>query len=121
MTKRKVVLPQKEELMDGREFTIHGGYYRRCSGVTTLLEYTLPNAIREPGESKKSWLDRVEMAIILENWEKFSTSGKRTLRQIKIESEEKIGQGLYDPIKYGGCEALKIHYTDEKPDVYHWV
>lgn len=119
--KRKVILPQKEDLVDGREFTIHGGYYRRCSGATTLLEYTLPSATRKPGESEKSWYKRVEMDIILENWKKFSTSRQRTLRQIKIETEEKIGKGLYDPIKYGGCEALKIHYTDEKPDVYHWV
>lgn len=32
-----------------------------------------------------------------------------------------IGQKLYDPIVYGGCEALKIRYTDEKPDIFHWV
>lgn len=121
MTKRKIILPQKEELKDGEKFTIHGGYYRRCSGDITLFEFTIPNVKRRPGESNESWYKRVELTMILKNWEKFSTSGKRTLRQIKIESEERIGKGLYDPIKYGGCERLKIHYIDEKPGVYHWV
>ena len=120
MARKKIIRPQKEELVDGREFTIHGGYYRRCSGVTTLLEYTLPNADRKPGESDNSWLDRVVMAESLESYKKFSNK-RKTLRQIKIDTEEMIGQKLYDPIVYGGCELIKIHYTDEKPDVFHWV
>ena len=62
---------------------------------------------------------RLEKAFV-ESYKKFSNK-RKTLRQIKIDTEEMIGQKLYDPIVYGGCEALKIHYTDEKPDVFHWV
>lgn len=109
----------KEFLKDGIEFTIHGGIYRRCSGAVSYLEFNIPDVKRRPGESEDSWYSRLGLAEKLEIYKKFSNKS-RTLRQIKIMTEEMM-TGLNDPIKYEGCIALKIHYTTENPNIFHWV
>ena len=113
--------PQIREEWDGRrQFTIHGAVYERCSGIRTFLEFEIPNVTkRRPDETEGCYQDRVALASNMKFFKKFPANGQ-SIGKLRLQLEE-IWNGLSDPIKFGGCKAIKIHYEDEPENVFHWI
>ena len=113
--------PQIREEWDGRrQFTIHGAVYERCSGIRTFLEFEIPNVTkRRPDETEGCYQDRVALASNMKFFKKFPEKGQ-SIGKLRLQLEE-IWNGLSDPIKFGGCKAIKIHYEDEPEIVFHWI
>ena len=112
--------PQIREEWNGQQFTIHGAVYERCSGVRTFLEFEIPNVTkRRPDETEGCYLDRVALESNMKFFKKFPEKGQ-SIGKLRLQLEE-IWNGLPDPIKFGGCKAIKIHYEDEPENVFHWI
>ena len=124
MTKKKNKCPEypqiREEWDGRRQFTIHGAVYERCSGIRTFLEFEIPNVTkRRPDETEGCYQDRVALASNMKFFKKFPEKGQ-SIGKLRLQLEE-IWNGLSDPIKFGGCKAIKIHFEDEPENVFHWI